>query len=51
MNRKMPRSAKLILVFGSFVFGVPMLAMPVAMPQDTQQPMPDNTKKNKDQSK
>ncbi len=50
MNRKMPRSSKLILVFGSFVFGVPMLAMPVAMPQDTQQPMPDNTKKNKDQS-
>ena len=37
-------------MFGSFVFGVPTLAMPVAMPQDTQQPMPDNTKKNKDQS-
>jgi hyperosmotically inducible periplasmic protein len=50
MNRKMPRLSRLILASGLFVFGVPMLAMPVAMLQDTQQPMPDNTKKNKDQS-
>ena len=50
MYRKIPRLPKLMLVFGSFVFGVPILAMPVPILQDMQQPMPDNTKKNKDQS-
>lgn len=50
MNRKIQRLPRLILVLGSFVFGVPVLAMPVASPQDSQQPMPDNTKNNKHQS-
>lgn len=50
MNRKILRLPRLILVLGSFVFGVPVLAMPLALPQDSQQPMPDNTKNNKHQS-
>jgi hyperosmotically inducible protein len=39
----------LLLPLGSMVFCVSLMATPIPQYQNTQQPAPDNTKKNKDQ--
>lgn len=50
MKRKSHSFSRLVLAFTSLIFGAPLIAAPVALLQDAQQPAPDNTKKNKDQS-
>lgn len=50
MQRKILRMPRIVLALTSLMFGVPLIAAPVARTQDAQQPMPDNTGKNKDQS-
>lgn len=49
MMKKMFGLPRLVLALTSLMFAVPMMAAPVPASQDTQQPMPDNTKKNKQQ--
>jgi hyperosmotically inducible protein len=41
---------RLLLPLGSLAFCVSLMATPVPRYQDTQQPVPDNTKNNKDQT-
>ena len=44
------KSPRLLLSLGSLVFCASLMATPIPHYQDTQQPAPDNTKKNKDQA-
>jgi osmotically-inducible protein OsmY len=46
-STKLPR---LLLPLGLLMFCVSPMAAPIAQAQDTQQPAPDNTKRNKDQA-
>ena len=50
MNGSCFKVARLLLPLGSLVFCVSLLATPIPQYQNTQQPAPDNTKKNKDQA-
>ncbi len=50
MNRSSIKLSRLLLPLGSLVFCVSLMATPIPRYQDTQQPAPDNTKKNKDQT-
>ena len=50
MNGSCFKVARLFLPLGSLVFCVSLLATPIPQYQNTQQPAPDNTKKNKDQA-
>lgn len=50
MKRKIVELPRMVLAFTSVFFGIPLMAVPLTTAQDAQQPMPDNTKKNKDQS-
>src|ERR1700693_5627272 len=50
MNGSSLRLPRLLLPLGSLVFCVSLMATPIPRYQDTQQPAPDNTKKNKDQT-
>jgi hyperosmotically inducible periplasmic protein len=49
MNGSSLKVLRLLLPLGSLAFCVSLMASPVPRYQDTQQPAPDNTKKNKDQ--
>jgi osmotically-inducible protein OsmY len=49
MNGSSRKVLRLILPLGWLVFCVSLMASPVPRYQDTQQPAPDNTKKNQDQ--
>jgi hyperosmotically inducible protein len=51
MNGSSLRLSRLLLPLGSLVFCVSLMATPLPRYQDTQQPAPDNTKKNKDQTR
>src|ERR1700681_2266311 len=48
MNGSSLKVLRLLLPLGSLAFCVSLMASPVPRYQDTQQPAPDNTKKNKD---
>jgi hyperosmotically inducible protein len=50
MNGSLLKLSRLLLPLGSLVFCVSLMATPIPRYQDTQQPAPDNTKKNKDQT-
>jgi hyperosmotically inducible periplasmic protein len=50
MNGSCSKVARLLLPLGSLVFCVSLMARPIPQYQNTQQPAPDNTKKNKDQT-
>ncbi len=50
MNGSSLKLSRLLLPLGSLVFCVSLMATPIPGFQDTQQPAPDNTKKNKDQT-
>jgi osmotically-inducible protein OsmY len=50
MNGSSLKLPRLLLPLGSLVFCVTLMATPTPRYQDTQQPAPDNTKKNKDQT-
>jgi hyperosmotically inducible protein len=50
MNGSSLKLSRLLLPLGSLVFCVSLMATPIPRYQDTQQPAPDNTKKNKDQT-
>jgi hyperosmotically inducible protein len=50
MNGSSIKSRRLLLPLGSLVFCASLVAAPALRYQDTQQPAPDNTKTNKDQS-
>jgi hyperosmotically inducible periplasmic protein len=50
MNRKLMTSPRLLLAFGTAVFSVSLMAVPLLASQDSQQTPADNTKQNKDQS-
>jgi hyperosmotically inducible protein len=50
MIRSFLRFLRLGLAMASFVFGVSLIGSPALRAQDSQQPAPDNTAKNKDQS-
>ena len=50
MNGSCSKVARLLLPLGSLVFCVSLMATPIPQYQNTQQPAPDNTKKNKDQT-
>jgi hyperosmotically inducible protein len=50
MNRSCIKFLRLVLPLGSLIFCVSLLATPIPQYQNTQQPAPDNTKKNKDQT-
>lgn len=49
-RRRILRFPRMFLAITAMMFGVPLIAVPVPKAQDAQQPMPDNTRKNKDQS-
>jgi hyperosmotically inducible periplasmic protein len=50
MNRKSLKLQRLLLPLGSLALGASLMATPVPRNQDPQQPAPDNTKTNKDQT-
>jgi len=50
MNRNRIKLPSLLLPLGSLVFCASLLATPQPRYQDPQQPAPDNTKKNRDQT-
>jgi len=50
MKRSSHQFSRLLLPLGSLAFGVSLMAAPVVRQQDPQQPAPDNTKTNKDQT-
>ena len=50
MKQRILKLAQLVLAITSLMFGVPLMAAPMPRLQDAQQPMPDNTRNNKDQS-
>ena len=50
MNGSCSKVARLLLPLGSLVFCVSLMATPIPQYQNTPQPAPDNTKKNKDQT-
>jgi hyperosmotically inducible protein len=50
MNESSLKFRRLLLPLGSLVFGASLMAIPILRHQDSQQPAPDNTKKNKDQT-
>lgn len=50
MNRNRIKLPSLLLPLGSLVFCASLLATPLPRYQDPQQPAPDNTKKNNDQT-
>ena len=50
MNGSSLKLLRLLLPLGSLFFCVALMATPILRYQDTQQPAPDNTKKNKDQT-
>ena len=50
MNGSSLRLSRLLLPLGSLLFCVSLMATPILRYQDAQQPAPDNTKKNKDQT-
>jgi len=50
MNGSSLKLSRLLLSLGLLVFCVSLMATPIPRYQDTQQPAPDNTKKNKDQT-
>jgi hypothetical protein len=50
MNGSLLKLSRLRLPLGSLVFCVSLMGTPIPRYQDTQQPAPDNTKKNKDQT-
>jgi hyperosmotically inducible periplasmic protein len=50
MNGSSLKLPRLLLPLGSLVFCVSLMATPIPRYQDSQQPAPDNTKKNKDQT-
>jgi osmotically-inducible protein OsmY len=50
MKRRFIDSQRLLLAIGSLALGASLMAMPVPRNQDNQQPAPDNTKQNKDQT-
>ena len=50
MNGSALKLSRLLLPLGSMLFCASLMATPVPRYQDTQQPAPDNTKKNKDQA-
>jgi hyperosmotically inducible protein len=49
MNGRCFKFPRLLLHLGALAFCVPLMATPIPQYQNTQQPAPDNTKKNKDQ--
>jgi hyperosmotically inducible periplasmic protein len=49
MNRKLMTSPRMLLAFGTAVFSVSLMAVPLLASQDSQQTPADNTKQNKDQ--
>src|ERR1700733_16190232 len=50
MNRKITTSPRMVLAFGTAVFSVSLMAVPLLAAQDSQQTPADNTKQNKDQT-
>src|SRR3984885_2743622 len=50
MNRKLTTSPRMVLAFGTAVFSVSLMAVPLLAAQDSQQTPADNTKQNKDQT-
>jgi hyperosmotically inducible protein len=50
MNESSLKFRRLLLPLGSLVFCASLMAIPILRHQDSQQPAPDNTKKNKDQT-
>ena len=50
MNGSSLKVLRLLLPLGSLAFCVSLMATPVPRYQDAQQPAPDNTKNNKDQT-
>ena len=50
MNGSSLKLSRLLLSLGSLGFCISLMATPIPRYQDTQQPAPDNTKKNKDQT-
>jgi hyperosmotically inducible protein len=50
MDRRSRKVRGLLLPLGCLVFGISLLAAPIARSQENQQTASDNTKKNKDQS-
>src|SRR6202521_5446612 len=50
MNGSCFKLSRLLLPLSSMVFCVSLMATPIPQYQNTQQPAPDNTKKNKDQA-
>jgi hyperosmotically inducible periplasmic protein len=50
MNGSSLKLLRLLLPLGSLVFCGSLMAAPIPRYQDSQQPAPDNTKKNKDQT-
>jgi hyperosmotically inducible periplasmic protein len=50
MNGSSLKLSRLFLPLGSLLFCVSVMATPIPRYQDTQQPAPDNTKKNKDRT-
>jgi hypothetical protein len=50
MNGSSLKLQRLLLPLSSLVFCASLVATPIPRYQDTQQPAPDNTKKNKDQT-
>jgi hyperosmotically inducible periplasmic protein len=50
MNARSLKLRRLLLPLGSLALGASLMASPVLWQQDPQQPAPDNTKTNKDQT-
>jgi hyperosmotically inducible periplasmic protein len=50
MNRSSNKLPRVLMTLCSVMFSVALMAAPVRHFQDAQQPAPDNTKKNKDQT-
>jgi len=50
MKKSSIRFTRLLLPLGSLFLSASLLAAPIALRQDSQQPAPDNTKSNKDQT-
>jgi hypothetical protein len=50
MNRGSLKLSRLLSPLGLLVFGVSLMATPILWYQETYQPAPDNTKRNKDQT-
>jgi hyperosmotically inducible periplasmic protein len=50
MNGSFAKAPRMVLVLGTMVFSVSLLAMPMLAYQDSQQTPPDNTRQNKEQT-